>query len=197
MRLHPHIFVFYLILSALLGKGCEAISGSGDSGWESLALYGLDGQKSLLFSQATDSFTVLLFLSPECPLCENYSKTISELRSGFSEAPIRWLGIFPGSAYSKEQIYHYLSRYHPQVEVVLDPNQELTQKVKATVTPEVVLLSEKREIQYRGKIDNWIESLGVKRQKVTEHYLLDALEAVLKNEKPLIVSTEAVGCFIE
>lgn len=106
-------------------------------------------------------------------------------------------GIFPGTYYDKATIQQFLSRYHPPVEVLLNPEYELTHHLKATVTPEAFVIDEMGRIRYSGKIDNWIARLGVKRQVVNQHYLSTALTSLMGGRLPDPARTEPVGCFIE
>ncbi len=54
----------------------------------------------------------------------------------------------------------------------------------------------KGEVLYRGAIDNWYHALGKNRPAPTEHYLKNALDAVLNNTPILTQRTEAVGCLM-
>lgn len=141
--------------------------------------------------------TVFLFLSPECPLCENYSATLKTLRSEFDEEQVAFVGIFSGEWYSKEEITTFLARYQPPVTPILDPTYQLQQLFSATVTPEAVVTNDEGEVLYQGKIDNWIVSLGKKRTVVNQYYLRDALRSLLQGQTPEFVKTEPIGCFIE
>lgn len=145
----------------------------------------------------TSELTVFLFLSPECPLCENYSATLKVLRSEFDEEEVAFVGIFSGEWYSKEEITTFLARYQPPVTPILDPGFRLQQFFSATVTPEAVVTNDQGEILYQGKIDNWIVSLGKKRTVVNQYYLRDALRSLLEGRNPEIAKTEPIGCFIE
>lgn len=141
--------------------------------------------------------TVFIFLSPECPLCENYSATLKTLRTEFDTERVAFIGIFSGEWYSREEITAFLARYHPPVTPILDPGYELQQQFSASVTPEVVVTNNIGEVLYQGKIDNWIVSLGKKRTVVNQYYLRDALRSLLVGQTPEISHTEPIGCFIE
>lgn len=142
-------------------------------------------------------FTVFLFLSPECPLCENYSATLKTLRSEFDPEKVVFIGVFSGEWYDKEEITTFLARYQPPVTPILDPDYRLQERFSATVTPEAVVTNEDGDVLYQGKIDNWIVSLGKKRTVVNQYYLRDALNALLAGQNPEIAKTEPIGCFIE
>ena len=74
-----------------------------------------------------------------------------------------------------------------------DENQEVAQQLGATKTPEVFVFNSKRELVYKGAIDdNWENP-----ELVTWGYLEDAIEDALDGvdvDFPLI---DAVGCGIK
>lgn len=141
--------------------------------------------------------TVFFFLSPDCPLCENYSLTIRNLREEFAENEVSFIGIFPGKYYEKIEIQSFMGKYHPPVKVLLDPDLSLTCFFGANVTPEVFVVNHQGKILYQGKIDNWIASLGKHRTVTTRHFLKDALSAILQGKAVPVTQTEAIGCLIE
>lgn len=184
-------FLFWINLAWLLTVSCAS---SDSSAFE---LKALDGTSVSVDLSQSDRLRVFFFLSPECPLCENYSYTLTELREQFSPDSVTFYGVFPGTYYDKASIQRFLSRYHPPVEVLLDPNYAFTKHLGATVTPEAFLIDQRGEVRYAGKIDNWIPQLGIKRQVVDRHYLQDAMAAALQGRTPALARTEPVGCFIE
>jgi thioredoxin-related protein len=147
--------------------------------------------------QPGNKAVVLAFWSAECPLCMNYTKEIQEFRDSFSGQGIDFLMVYPGEDFSDEVIRNYLDSFEMDFDYIRDTSYLLTHEMTATVTPQVVVLDSNWNKLYSGKIDNWIVSLGKKRQIVTEYYLKDALEAIGKNEKPKIDETKPVGCLIE
>ena len=66
-----------------------------------------------------------------------------------------------------------------------------------TVSPEVAVFGTSNELLYRGKIDNLFSDYGERRRRATETYLRDALDAILRGDKPAISVTDPIGCFIE
>jgi hypothetical protein len=84
---------------------------------------------------------------------------------------------------------------HPPV--LLDPQHRLVQRLKATVTPEAVVVGKKGELLYRGRIDDGYVALGKKRAAVTEHDLDAALEAIAAGKPVKKTETKAVGCLIQ
>ncbi|TAE49379.1 MAG: hypothetical protein EAZ89_14280 [Bacteroidetes bacterium] len=165
--------------------------------WQTISLTHIDGAPFQMTQVGKQPLSVFFFLSPECPLCENYSLTINQLRKLFPKEKLVFYGVFPGKFYSKEQIQTYLTTYSPQVTPLLDPDYQLKKAFGARVTPEVFLLNSASSLLYSGKIDNWVFALGKKRVHVTEFYLRDAISAALAGRQIEITHVDAIGCFIE
>ncbi|MEM7160953.1 MAG: redoxin domain-containing protein [Bacteroidota bacterium] len=181
-----HYFLYILILL----NSC-----SNRPNWKELELENLKGNKIVL--SENEGPLVLFFLSPECPLCENYALNMREHFEDASLKSMAFYGIFPGEYYSKKQILKYKKVYDLKMEFLLDPDYSLTHSLSATVTPEVFLFNEKKELVYEGAIDNWMMSLGKKRTVITEHYLKDAFKAMKNNRIPDTTKTTPIGCYIE
>lgn len=154
-----------------------------------------DGTTAELYSN--HSFTVWVFLAPECPLCISYSKTLMELYHQFSSANIRFVGVFSGSFHTQQEVDGYLQQYKISFPCVWDRNSKLAAQFKAKITPEVCVATLEGKTLYRGRIDNWAYDLGKKRTVITRHDLKDVLQKCQNNIpfKPYI--TQAVGCIIE
>lgn len=138
--------------------------------------------------------SVLVMLSPECPLCQNYVATVAKLKLKYPK--IRFYGIVPGKAYGGKEVAEFVSKYKVNFPVLIDKNKELSQYVQATTTPEAVVIDRMGAVPYRGLIDNWAVSLGQKRQVITEHYLEDALTDLNANKISTYKETKPVGCLI-
>lgn len=141
--------------------------------------------------------SVIIFLSPECPLCQSYSLNIRQLQQEFSRYHIGFYGIIPDSSFSNAEVNAYRKKYQLLLPLLRDNTHAITSLLKATVTPEAFVLDEEGKILYSGRIDNWAYDLGKKRKLVTRHELKDALTAISKNQPVKISKTKAVGCFIE
>ena len=164
---------------------------------DELSFASLDDREISLGELKSTQIAAFFFLSPECPLCENYSLTINQLRKKYPEKDVAFYGIFPGKFFSKEEIQAYITKFQVKVTVLLDPEYQLRDLFEATVTPEVFLVNAAGEVLYKGSIDNWIPALGKKRTVINRHYLNDAIAAVLSGDPITIAETKAIGCFIE
>lgn len=150
-----------------------------------------------LMSKEMDG-TVFLFWDKECPLCLNYSKDLETLEKEYANSTVQFVYVFCGNEYKSTKLEDNWNESFFNKKVILDTNLILTKCLKATVTPQAIVVNNRNlEIPYSGKIDNWIVSLGQKRQVVDSFYLEDALKAITNNEKPKTTITTPVGCYIE
>ncbi len=140
---------------------------------------------------------ILMFLSPECPLCKNYASTLREIASAARKHNITIVAAVSGTFYDEPSIVRYLEHFCLDMPVLKDPEFKLSKYYKATTTPEACLINKDGELMYRGAIDNWAISLGQKRQVITDHYLIDAIAAFAEGRPINPKTTKPVGCFIQ
>jgi thiol-disulfide isomerase/thioredoxin len=137
---------------------------------------------------------VIAFLSPECPLCKNYSTKLVGIKNKFSKKA-DFIGIVPGSFESKDVI-EFQKNYMPSWQIVRDTSLRLTHYLEGEVTPEVLVIDNKNgSLIYKGAIDNWLVSLGKTRNHVTNYYLDIALTNFI-NDRSSTQFTKPVGCLI-
>jgi len=144
-----------------------------------------------------EKLKVFIFMSPECPLCISYSTVLVELNERFKDSGVLFFTIYPGTFYTVNQIMEFQIEYDFHLNAYLDPTSKFAKLLKATVTPEVFLLSKKGEVVYSGAIDDWAFAPGKKRQITEKKYLENAITQAIAGEIPEPSKTEAIGCYIE
>lgn len=141
--------------------------------------------------------TVLVFLDTECPVCQQYTRPLASLHRQYAARGVRFQSIFPSPTDDRAAIAAFNKAYALFFAGQPDPGRVRVRQYRATVTPEVVLLDERGLIVYQGAIDDWFVALGRHRREPTQHYLLDALNALLDGRPVTIARTEPVGCRIQ
>jgi protein-disulfide isomerase len=144
-----------------------------------------------------DLATVIIFMSPECPLCIGYTKTINEMINKYREKKISFISVYTGTWYSEEEIQSFIKEYDLKSETLLDTKYKLARLTRAEITPQVSVLNHAGEIVYTGAIDDRAYAPGKKRQVISGNFLEDALNAIINGQEPKVKKTEAVGCLIE
>jgi len=141
--------------------------------------------------------SVFIFLLPDCPACESYSRTLNQLQEKFRSSGIRFYGIFPGDYNTLSEMKDFQTRYHISFLLLTDPEKKLVKSLGAKVVPEVFVMNNTGKILYRGRIDDWMYAVGKKKPTITTHELQDALNGIVNHQPLKISETKAIGCIIE
>ncbi|WP_235921197.1 redoxin domain-containing protein [Foetidibacter luteolus] len=153
-------------------------------------------QKNIQLQNAFSTpLTLFFFLSPECPLCKDYSATMNSLQQQYGDKMTVY-GIVPGKAYSAAEVKAFAEQYHFSFPLLIDKQQQLSKYLNASVTPEAILLNNHQQLVYKGAIDNLLEGLGKRRVKATANYLQNAISQTLSHQPVAIKRTKATGCKI-
>ena len=139
--------------------------------------------------------TVYVFLSPECPLCQNYTRTLNQLEKQYA-SKVAIVGIVPGKTWKTTDLTNFETKYHLIFPLQIDRDLHLTHSLHATTTPEAILVKADNTVVYQGAIDNWYKTLGQAQNHPTQNYLQDAIDYALRHETPPVKKTSPVGCLI-
>jgi hypothetical protein len=147
------------------------------------------------YPRGTAHLTV--FIMSDCPLSNFYAPDIQRVCSEYRERGLSCLLAYEDVGLDERQMRRHLDEYgYRGIRAVIDRDRAVARQAGATVTPQAVLRGADGTIRYRGRIDNRYEALGRPRRVVTEHDLLDAIEAVLTGRPVPVAETRAVGCHI-
>lgn len=141
--------------------------------------------------------TVVFFITPGCPISQGYVPEMNRISADYAARGVRTLAVQTDPAVSTAELQAHVRDYGYRFPVLIDRHQRLVAHVDATVTPEAAILSAGGTVLYRGRIDNRVPALGVKRVTVTEFDLRDALDAVVAGRAVPRPRTTASGCFIQ
>lgn len=143
-----------------------------------------------------DAASVVVFLSPSCPVSQKYIPTLNAIYDKYAAQNVEFFAIIPGKVTMKER-KTFITDYAVKFQVRPDKKFRWATSMEARITPEVFVFDRNDVVQYRGAIDNWFYDLGRYRSEPTDHYLTNAVEAVLAGKAPEVTATEATGCSIQ
>ena len=194
-----HAKVFIMVCLVLMGDSVKA-QFSKDSiirfnKVDNFKFTGFNQNKNVFIHLDDKPISLFIFLSPECPLCQNYTKVINQLQQQFKEE-LAVYGIVVGKAYTLKDVAAFKNKYGTTFNIFIDTKQLLTHYLNATVTPQAILLDSNGNMLYTGAIDNWMQGQGKKRIMVTQHYVKNAIEQSLQPLPITIKKTTAYGCKI-
>ncbi len=140
-----------------------------------------------------DKAIVVVFLDTGCPLVARYAPVLRKLDTEFRDKGVRIVGLFPNGEDSISAIAAYAIKYDWSFPCGHDVGGVCTKAVGATRTPEVVVLDAKRQLRYRGRIDDQYRPGGT-LPKPTRTELRDAIDDVLNNKQVRTPIAAADGC---
>lgn len=138
---------------------------------------------------------VLIFIRTDCPISNRYAPTIQKLSTEYNGKAAFWL-VYPDKSESSAAIEQHLHQYGYKLPALHDPQHSLVKLGQVQVTPEVAVFDGAGQLVYHGRIDNWYQDFGHARSAPTTHELDDAIQAVLKGNKPQVATASGVGCYI-
>lgn len=159
-------------------------------------LYSDKGQVFDFKSLKQNKASIIVFFDPECPICQKYTKNLTEMDKKYSKEGIELYVIYPFKVLEAKSLAEFREEFKFDLPIIYDPKRKLLKKLKANYSPEVFLLDNKHKTLYHGAIDNWFYGLGRNRAVPTEFYLLDAINAFKNNQTVKVKYVEPVGCML-
>ncbi|MEQ9409840.1 MAG: thioredoxin family protein [Fuerstiella sp.] len=186
-----------LIAGLLLGGGVFAAEtpGIGDPapGWKDLA--GTDDQKYSLKSFSEADALIVCFTCNSCPYAVDYEERMIALQRKYADASVKVQLVAINSnavpADSMPRMKERAAERKFNFPYLRDESQDVARAYGAVYTPEFYVLNRKREIVYRGAMDD-----STAADRVTVNYIDLAVEAALQDKLPEVTTTGARGCTI-
>lgn len=160
--------------------------------WDGLV--GVDDEKHSLKDHVDAKAVVVVFTCNHCPVAQAYEDRIVDLAADYHNQGVDLVAINVNNIEADKlpQMKERAEEKGFKFDYLYDPSQEIGRAYGAAVTPHAFLLDGKRNVVYIGAIDDNMNS-----DKVTKHYLRDAIDAVLAGSEPQTATTKPVGCGIQ
>lgn len=187
------------IVTLMAGKPIE-IYQLGDK-IKNFTLENVDGKMVSLSDYNTGNGVILIFDCNTCPYSKAYIERIKLLHAKYELKGYPVVAInpndpnrSPGDSHKKMVTYAKKNMYkHAYLQ---DVDQSVARAFGATNTPHVFVLQKEGNemvLSYIGAIDNNTKDAALANKK----YVEDAVDALLKGEKPVVTKTKAIGCTIK
>ncbi len=135
--------------------------------------------------------TVVVFLSAECPASIGSLPQLSRLHAAWEDMGVRFVGVLADPDSSPEWATWFQKVNRLRFPILPDQTRELRQAFGPTHTPEVFVLNARRELVYRGRIDD--RFADARRFQAPQTYLDDAIAGTVYNERVAVSRTRAIG----
>ncbi len=159
----------------------------------SFSLKNYDGKEySLGTALKENKLVVVMFIATQCPVSNAYNERMVSLYSGYHGKKVAFLAINANVKESVDEIASHSKEHGFQFPVLKDEGNKIADAYGAQVTPETYVITPDGKVQYHGRID---DNRNV--EKVQEHDLASALDALLAGKELTRTETKAFGCSIK
>ncbi len=190
------LLAFALILTSCTKHEAVAHTSGGegikDSVIKSFTLPDLDGKNVSLTDFKSSKAIVLMFISTQCPVSNDYNGRLATLSNDYSGKGVTFLGINSNKAEDIGEIKEHGSKNGFKFTILKDKGNVVADQLAASFTPEIYVLSPDLKLLYHGRIDD-------KRRidEVTSSDLKNALDEILAGKPVAVAKTKAFGCTIK
>jgi len=164
-------------------------------------LKNVDGKNVSLASYKNAKGYIVVFTCNTCPVSKAYESRVEALNKMYAAKGYPVIAVntndpvaSPGDTYAKMQERAKEKSF--SFAYLEDPDHVFTKKYGAQRTPHVFVLQKTakgNEVAYIGAIDNDQQEANPQR----DNYVQNAVNQLLKGEKPSVASTKAIGCTIK
>lgn len=162
----------------------------------------IDGKSVSLADYNQAKGFIVVFTCNTCPYAQAYESRIVDLDKKYAAKGFPVIAINPNDldqqpddsmdkmksrAKDKGYTFPYLR----------DDSQEVAQAFGATKTPHVYILNKEASDKYRIEFIGAIDNSPRDASDVSERYVEDAVDALLKGDKPEVTEKRAIGCTIK
>ena len=165
------------------------------------SLKSVDGKMVSLADYKTAKGFIVIFDCNTCPFSKAYLNRIKALNDKYADNGFPVIAInsndskrSPGDSY--KEMVKYAKKNDYQHPYLYDEDQSVATRFGATNTPHVYVLKKTGNdmvVDYIGAIDNNTKDADAADKK----YVEDAVDALLKGQKPGVTKTKAIGCTIK
>jgi peroxiredoxin len=157
-------------------------------------IVGVDDKQHGLSDYQSAKLVVLVFTCNHCPVAVAYEDRLIALAKEYEPKGVQFIAVncnnIPPDRLDKMKERAEQKGF--KFPYLYDSSQKMGHDYGATVTPHVFVLSKDRKVAYVGAVDD-----NMKADKVKQHHLRNALDALLAGKKPPKAVTQQFGCTIK
>lgn len=159
---------------------------------EDFTLPDVDNKEHSLKSLAGKNGTVLLFISVQCPVSNDYNERMEKLAQDYKAKGIAVIGINSNVAENASAVKAHAADNKLSFPILKDPGNKIADKLGAQVTPEAYFLDASNKLLYHGRIDNARNAANIESND-----LRNAMDAALAGKAVEKTEAKAFGCSIK
>ena len=156
------------------------------------------GVQHRLASYRDAAALVLTVQGNGCPIVRNALPDLAAVRARFRHRDVVFLMINSNLQDDADSVRAEAGEWGIDLPVLIDEAQSVGERLRLTRTAETLVLVpavESWRVAYRGPVNDRL-SYERQRRAANEHYLAEALDAVLAGREPAVATRETIGCLI-
>ena len=161
-------------------------------------LPGVDDQRHALTSYGDKEAVVAVFSCNHCPYVRAWEDRLIQIQADYAGQGVQLIAInandavkYPDDSFPKMKERAQEKGFN--FPYLHDETQEVARAYGAERTPEVFVFDKNHVLRYHGTVDDNYDNPSA----VKNHYLRDALDAILAGQDPQTRETQPVGCTIK
>lgn len=187
-----------LALSAALAGSAAALQLGASAPQNTVKMRNIDGRELSIADVAGSKGTLVIFTCNHCPWAKAWETRIAELGNSYRQRGVGVIAINANdpSTNAEDTFDKMVARAKQrdfQFPYVVDNGSAVARAFGAERTPEAYLFDANGVLVYHGTIDDNADDANA----VKQHYLRDALEAVVSGQAVAVKETKALGCGIK
>ena len=161
--------------------------------WPTATVQRLDGARLDFVQVADHQATVVVFITPECPISNGYVPVLKQMKSEGAGNSFKWMVVYP-QAVTLEKVKVHAKEYELGGGVYRDESGDLARQLAVSMVPEAVVLTKEGKVAYRGRIDDRYTKRGGAARQPRQHDLKEAMAAVSAGKMPAKSYIQPIGC---
>ncbi len=155
-----------------------------------------DGQTHTL-SDLKGKIVIIEFDATRCPVAKAYDDRMIKFVKDHvlnSDGKVVWLSINSNEKPMEDvaEIKEMISKLGIPYPILKDDGSKVADQYAATVTPHMYIVDAQGVLRYKGAFDD-----NMHEDKVTKHFVADAIDALLAGKSVPVAETKAKGCSIK
>jgi mono/diheme cytochrome c family protein len=156
----------------------------------------LEGNPADLRKGLGENATVIALTSATCPVSRKFGPGLAALEDRYTGQGVGFVYVNVSGLDSVEEMQEQRKEWGLEGLYLADRDLNLAKTLGALTTTEVFVMDAAHTLVYRGAVS---DQYGVRHtlEEPRQHFLEDALDAVLAGKRPRIPATNAPGCALE
>ncbi|HVY04869.1 MAG TPA: redoxin family protein [Burkholderiales bacterium] len=155
------------------------------------------GRSHELYYHSDAKAVVLMTYGNGCGIVQKNTPWLKEVRDAYRSKGVEFLLVDSNLQDDRESVAKETAAFGNDIPVLIDETQLVGESLGVTRTADFLVIDPKGwKLAYRGPLDDRL-SYGAERPEAKNHYLADALDAVLAGWKVATPAVDSLGCLVD